>query len=43
MENVNIFYPFEYRGLHARSWDLVIIEGWFGMINSFIHEVRHAQ
>lgn len=42
VENVTIFYPFEYQGLHDRSWDLVIIEGWFGMINSFIHEVgRH--
>ncbi|CAM9445669.1 unnamed protein product [Ectocarpus fasciculatus] len=38
--DVRIFYPFNYEGLHARSWDLVIIEGWFGMINSFIHEVR---
>lgn len=43
VENVQIFYPFEYRGLHDTSWDLVIIEGWFAMINSFIHEVRHAQ
>lgn len=42
VENVTIFYPFEYQGLHDRSWDLVIIEGWFGMINSFIHEVRNA-
>ena len=39
VENVTIFYPFEYHGLHDRSWDLVIIEGWFMMINSFIHEV----
>lgn len=38
--DVRIFYPFNYEGLHARSWDVVIIEGWFGMINSFIHEVR---
>ncbi|CAM9530263.1 unnamed protein product, partial [Ectocarpus sp. 12 AP-2014] len=38
--HVRIFYPFNYEGLHARSWDLVIIEGWFEMINSFIHEVR---
>ncbi|CAN0006813.1 unnamed protein product, partial [Hapterophycus canaliculatus] len=35
-----VFYPFEYGGLHETSWDLVIIEGWFGMINAFIHEVR---
>lgn len=33
------FYPFEYAGLHDRPWDLVIIEGWFQMINAFIHEV----
>ncbi|CAM9991617.1 unnamed protein product, partial [Scytosiphon promiscuus] len=39
-ENVTVFYPFDYGGLHDRSWDLVIIEGWFGMINAFIHEVR---
>lgn len=42
VENVTIFYPFVYNGLHDRSWDLVIIEGWFAMINSFIHEVRNA-
>lgn len=40
VENVTIFYPFDYKGLHDSSWDLVIIEGWFEMINSFIHEVR---
>lgn len=39
-ENTTIFYPFHYDGLHDRSWDLVIIEGWFWMINAFIHEVR---
>lgn len=33
------FYPFDYAGLHDRAWDLVIIEGWFQMINAFIHEV----
>lgn len=41
--NVSVFYPFEYSGLHDRSWDLVIIEGWFGMINAFIHEVRSSR
>lgn len=42
-ENTTIFYPFHYDGLHDRSWDLVIIEGWFWMINAFIHEVGHAR
>ena len=37
--HAQIFYPFTYEGLHDRSWDLVIIEGWFKMINAFIHEV----
>lgn len=37
--HAQIFYPFEYDGLHERPWDLVIIEGWFKMINVFIHEV----
>lgn len=36
---VEVFYPFNYVGLHDRQWDLVIIEGWFKMINAFIHEV----
>lgn len=39
--HTKIFYPFNYVGLHERQWDLVIIEGWFLMINAFIHEVRH--
>lgn len=38
--HAQIFYPFAYEGLHDRRWDLVIIEGWFKMINVFIHEVR---
>lgn len=37
--HAEIFYPFTYGGLHDRPWDLVIIEGWFKMINAFIHEV----
>lgn len=37
--HAEIFYPFTYDGLHERQWDLVIIEGWFKMINVFIHEV----
>lgn len=38
--HAQVFYPFEYGGLHERHWDLVIIEGWFKMINVFIHEVQ---
>lgn len=37
--HAEVFYPFTYSGLHERQWDLVIIEGWFKMINVFIHEV----
>ena len=41
--HAQVFYPFEYGGLHERHWDLVIIEGWFKMINVFIHEVQGAR
>ena len=41
--HAQVFYPFEYGGLHERHWDLVIIEGWFRMINVFIHEVQGAR
>lgn len=41
VEVAQTFYPFEYKGLHDHQWDLVVIEGWFPMINSFIHEVRY--
>lgn len=41
--HAQVFYPFEYGGLHERHWDLVIIEGWFKMINVFIHEVKGAR
>lgn len=38
--DVEVFYPFEYGpSFFARQWDLVIIEGWFLSINSFLHEV----
>jgi len=37
---VEVFFPFEYgTSFFSRSWDLIIIEGWFPSINSFIHEV----
>jgi hypothetical protein len=40
---VRTFYPFEYRGLHEEApWDIVLIEGWFEMINAFIHEVSSS-
>lgn len=43
ISRVEIFYPFSYVALHDHAWDLVIIEGWFEMINVFIHEVSvHA-
>ena len=34
------FYPFHYAGLAETCHDMVIIEGYFSMIHSFIHEVR---
>ena len=41
---VVIFYPFEYAEIPNHKWDLIIIEGWFPMINHFIHLSRnHAQ
>ena len=40
---VEIFYPFEYGGLSAEPWDLVIVEGWFEAVSAFIHEVRAAR
>jgi hypothetical protein len=36
----HIFYPFEYNAELVTRWDLVIIEGWFMMVDSFIHEIR---
>ena len=39
VRRVEIFYPFEYGGLSAEPWDLVIVEGWFEAVNAFIHEV----
>ncbi|CAM9347902.1 unnamed protein product [Discosporangium mesarthrocarpum] len=40
INHAQVFFPFQYDGLHDRQWDLVIIEGWFEMITSFIHEIR---
>lgn len=38
--SVEVFYPFSYgSSFFSRSWDVIIIEGWFLSINSFIHEV----
>jgi len=38
-----IFYPFNYNNLKGGGcYDLVIIEGYFQMITSFIHEVRRG-
>jgi hypothetical protein len=40
VETVEIFYPFSYpKSFFSTPWDLVIIEGWFLSINTFIHEV----
>ena len=45
--SVEVFFPFDYgtesgraATMFDRQWDLVIIEGWFPSINSFIHEIR---
>lgn len=41
--HVEIFHPFDYPGtFFSTPWDLVIIEGWFLSINSFIHEARRV-
>ena len=37
---VKVFTPFEYDGIEKYQWDIVLIEGWFPSINSFIHEIR---
>lgn len=38
--HVEIFYPFFYSHLYDRKWDIVIIGGWFSMINDFISTSR---
>ena len=47
-----VYFPFDYGrgdssgtlvrsvGIFENQWDLIIIEGWFPSINSFIHEMR---
>lgn len=41
-ELVETFYPFEYAGFHLTSWDVIIIEGWFPSITTFLHEARRV-
>lgn len=36
INKVETFYPFSYNNLFDTKWDLIIIEGWFMMINEFI-------
>ena len=40
VDNVVIFYPFEYVRLFSHAWDLVLIEGWFPAIDDFIQMIR---
>lgn len=42
LRNKQVFAPFSYRGLSARKWDLVVIEGYTGSVPAFIQEVRLA-
>jgi glycosyltransferase involved in cell wall biosynthesis len=37
---VEVFYPSHYEGFSSTHWDLVIIEGWFVSIDSFIWRAR---
>jgi hypothetical protein len=38
--SAEVFFPFSYgSSFFSTPWDVVIIEGWFLSINSFIHEV----
>ena len=36
VKHVEIFYPFNYGKLFSKLWDIIIIEGWFLMLNEFI-------
>jgi glycosyltransferase involved in cell wall biosynthesis len=36
VNKVETFYPFSYNNFFDTKWDLIIIEGWFMMINEFI-------
>ena len=40
IDYITIFYPFYYKELYNKQWDLIIIEGWFMMIHDFIQIVR---
>jgi hypothetical protein len=41
VSHCEIFYPFRYGSFFKRKWDLLIIEGWFPMINEFIALCRN--
>jgi hypothetical protein len=38
-----VFAPFAYQGLSSVDWDLLIIEGWTGPIDTVIHTLRSAR
>lgn len=38
---VETFYPFEYAKILDHKWDMILIEGWFPMINHFIELSRN--
>lgn len=40
VDKVEIFFPFDYSPMFLTKWDLVVIEGWFLSINSFISFCR---
>lgn len=41
--HVEVFYPFAYTSGFFEGWDVVLIEGWFLSINTFIHEVHQKR
>ena len=40
ISSVQIFYPFHYSGFSDTHWHLVLIEGWFPSIHTFIALAR---
>lgn len=40
VDKVSIFYPFSYHNFLTTNWDLVLIEGWFPSIHTFIQLAR---